>query len=78
MTDLNSAAIADARRPLSVRERMTHRCSINIINVQTRTEVRKTSAEADMVGATRIFEREIGEEEIICRTQSFTVICAQH
>jgi hypothetical protein len=75
-TDLNSAAIAEAQRPLSVRKRMTARCSINILNVQTRIEVLKTNTGVDLVGTTKIFEREIGEEEIVCRIQSFMIIHA--
>jgi hypothetical protein len=57
---------------------MTARCSINILNVQTRIDILKTSAGADVVGATKIFEKEKGEEEIVCRIQSFIVISAHH
>jgi hypothetical protein len=39
---------------------MTPGCSINALNVQVRIEVLETSARADVVGATKIFEREIG------------------
>jgi hypothetical protein len=64
-TDFSPAAIAEARKPLSVRKRMTARCSIKIRNAQTRIDVLRTSVGADLVGATTIFEREIGEEEIV-------------
>jgi hypothetical protein len=57
---------------------MTVRCSINLLNVQTLIDVLKTSAGADLVGATKIFEREIGEEEIVCRIQSLVIISAHH
>jgi hypothetical protein len=63
---------------LSVRKRMTVRCSINIPNIRTGIDVLKTSAEAALVGATKIFERKIGEEEIICQMQSFILIRAHH
>jgi hypothetical protein len=42
-----------------VRKRMTARCFINILNLQTRINVLKTSAEADVVGATKIFEKKL-------------------
>jgi hypothetical protein len=61
-----------------VRKRMTARCYMNIPNVQTRISVFKTSTGADVVEATKIFEREIGEEEIVCRIQSFSMISAHH
>jgi hypothetical protein len=64
-----------------VRKRMTVRSSINslkILNVQTRIDVLKTSAGADVVEATKIFEIEIGEDEIVCQIRSFTVIGAHH
>jgi hypothetical protein len=41
-------------------------------------DVLKTSAGEDVIGATKIFEREVGEEEIICRMQSFIMIIAHH
>jgi hypothetical protein len=44
---------------------MTARCFINTLNVQTRINGLKTSAGADLVGTTEIFEREIGEEKVI-------------
>jgi hypothetical protein len=75
---LSSAAIAEARRPLNVREWMIAPCSINILNVQTRTDVLQTSPGADVVGATKIFEREIGKQEIVCRIQSFIMIRLHH
>jgi hypothetical protein len=53
-------------------------CSINFLNAQTHIDVLKTSTGADMVGATKIFEREIGEEEIVCRRQSFILTSAYH
>jgi hypothetical protein len=77
-TDLRSAVIGEARRPLSVRKRITAHCSLNIRDIQTRMYVLKTSAGADVVEATKIFEREIGEEEIVCRIQSFITISAHH
>jgi hypothetical protein len=82
-TGLNSVAIAEARRPLSVRKWMIARCSINILkvdvlNAQARIDILQTSARADVVGTTKIFEREIGEEEIICRIKSFSMISAHH
>jgi hypothetical protein len=57
---------------------MTVYCSINILNVQTSIDALKTSAWADVVGATKIFEREIGDEEIVCRIQLFIMISAHH
>jgi hypothetical protein len=60
--DLSRAAIAEARRLLTVRKRLTARRSINILHVQTRIDVLKTSARADLIGAAKIFGREIGEE----------------
>jgi hypothetical protein len=48
------------------------------IRIQTRIDVLKTSAGADMVGATKIFEKEIGEEEIVCRIPSFIMIRTHH
>jgi hypothetical protein len=77
-TELSSAAIAEAQRPLSMRKWIHARCSINIRNAQTRRDVLKTSAGADVVGATKILEGEIGEERIICRIQSFILISAHH
>jgi hypothetical protein len=61
-----------------VRKRGTARYSIKIINVQTRRGVLKTSTGADVVRATKIFERQIGEEDIVCRIQSFIMISAHH
>jgi hypothetical protein len=61
-----SAAIAEARKALSVRKPMTARCSINSLNVQTRIDILKTSAGRNVVGATKIFERELGEEAVVC------------
>jgi hypothetical protein len=69
-------AIAEAGRLLSVRKLMTADCSINILNVQTRIDVLKASARADVVGAMKVFEKEMGEEEIVCRMQPFIVISA--
>jgi hypothetical protein len=46
---------------------MIDRCSMTILNVQAGIDVIETSAAADMVEVTKIFEREIGEEEIVCR-----------
>jgi hypothetical protein len=40
-TNLSLAVIAEARRPLNLRKRMSARCSRNILNVQTRTSVLK-------------------------------------
>jgi hypothetical protein len=40
-------------------------------------DVLRTSAGADVTGATRIFEREIGEEEIVSRVQLFMMISEQ-
>jgi hypothetical protein len=79
-TDLSSAAIVEARRPLSVsmKKRMTARCSINIRNVQTRINVDKTSAGADVVGAAKIFDREVGEEDMVYRIESFTMNSAHN
>jgi hypothetical protein len=57
---------------------MTVRYSINTLNVETRIEVLETIAGADVVEATKIFEREIGEEEIVCRIQSFILINTHH
>jgi hypothetical protein len=57
---------------------MTARSSINILNVQTGLDILKTSAGADMVGATKILEIEIGEKGIFCRIQSFVMIGAHH
>jgi hypothetical protein len=75
-TDLSSAAIAEARKPLSVRKWMTARCSILIPNVQTRRDVLKTSAGVKLVRATKIFDSEISEEDIVCRIQLFMMIRA--
>jgi hypothetical protein len=61
-----------------VRKRMTSRCSKNILNGQTSRDVLKMSAEADVVGATKIFEKETGEEEIVYQRQSFIMISAHH
>jgi hypothetical protein len=64
-----------------VRKRPAVRCSTNILNplkVEIRIDILKTSAGADVVGATKIFEREIGEEEIVCQIQSFMMISAHH
>jgi hypothetical protein len=41
-------------------------------------DVLKTSAGADVVGAPKVFEREIGEEEIVCQIQSFVMISVHH
>jgi hypothetical protein len=41
-------------------------------------DVLKTSAVMDVVGATKIIEREIGEEEIVCRIESFIIINTHH
>jgi hypothetical protein len=57
---------------------MTARRPINILNVQTRVDALKTSAGVDVARATTIFEREIGEEEIVCRMPSFIMINAHH
>jgi hypothetical protein len=57
---------------------MAAHCWIDLLNVQKRIDVLKTSAVADVVGATKILEREIGEEEIVCRIQSFIMINAHH
>jgi hypothetical protein len=76
--ELSMAAIAEAHRPLSVRKRMTARCFLKILNVQTGIDVLKTSAEAEVVGAMKIVEREIGAEEIVCRIRSFSMIGAYH
>jgi hypothetical protein len=59
-----------------VRKRMSARDSINILNVQTCINVLGTSAGADVVGTTKILEREMGEKEIVCRIQSFIMISA--
>jgi hypothetical protein len=75
-TDLSSAATAEARRPFSVRKRMTARYFIHVLNVQTGRDALQASAGADVVGARRIFEREIGEEGIVCRMQSLIMISA--
>jgi hypothetical protein len=51
---------------------------MNILNTQTHVSVLEMSGGADVVGATKIFESEIGGEEIICGIQSFVMIDAQH
>jgi hypothetical protein len=63
-TDLSSAAIAEARKPLSmsvsVRKRMAARGSRNVLNfpnVHICINVLKTSAGVEMVGARKIFEK---------------------
>jgi hypothetical protein len=63
---------------LSMRKQMTARCSINILNVQIRIDVLKTSTRAEVVGPPKIFERKIGEDETVCRIQSFIIIGAGH
>jgi hypothetical protein len=55
---------------------MTARCSINILTLQTGINVGKTSAGADMVGTTKIFKREIGQEKIACQIQLLIMINA--
>jgi hypothetical protein len=57
---------------------MNARCSINILNVQPRIGILRMSTGAEMVGAMKMFEREIGEEKIVCQMQSFIMISAQH
>jgi hypothetical protein len=65
-TDLSSAVIAEVQRPFNARTRMTVYCSSNILSVQISMGIVKTSAGSDAVGAMKIFEKEIEEEEIIC------------
>jgi hypothetical protein len=60
-----------------VRNRTTARSFINLLNGQARMDVLKTSSGADVVEATKIFEKEIGEE-IDCRIQSLIMINAHH
>jgi hypothetical protein len=51
---------------------------MNILNVQARIDLLKTSARADVARVTKIFEREIGEEEIVCRIQPCIMINGHH
>jgi hypothetical protein len=55
---------------------MTARSDRNSLNVRVGIDILKTSAGADVVGATKIFESKIGEEEIVCRIELFIMISA--
>jgi hypothetical protein len=78
LTDFSSAAIPEARRPLSLRNRMTALYSTNVRNVQTRIDILETSAGADVGEAIKIVKKEIGQEKIVCRIQSFMITSARH
>jgi hypothetical protein len=64
--------------PVIVRKSMIAYCPIDVLNVGTRIDVLKATAGTDVVGATTVFDREIGQEEIVYRIQSLSMISARH